>query len=188
LTDSASLIFVDTFAEILENSSGESVLSRHVLPQTRPILGLIPGANGKISWQIGQVSLVATRQAGVLLVPDKPELGNIQGLPNWLNPLPLPLESEQLAAVCHRIFAKANGNCEAALNLLIREPSIVVRSFGYRLWGDLGRFDIPLTFLAEAKSDEEPIRQVLVPYFREVMKRDEETVQRLADAIETVRH
>ncbi|MDR0338381.1 MAG: hypothetical protein LBI18_15005 [Planctomycetaceae bacterium] len=188
LTDSTSLIFVDTFAEILENNSGESISSRHVLPQTRPILGLIPDANGKISWQIGQVSLVATRQAGVLLVPDKPELGNIQGHPNWLNPLPLPPESEQLAAVCHRIFAKTNGNCEAALNLLIREPSIVVRSFGYRLWGDLGRFDIPLTFLAEAKPDEEPIRQVLVPYFREVMKRDEETVQRLADAIETVRN
>ncbi|MDR1270970.1 MAG: hypothetical protein LBK82_15755 [Planctomycetaceae bacterium] len=188
LTNPASLIFVDTFAEILENTPNESTLHRPVLPQTRPILGLIPEANGKISWQVGQVSLAATRQAGVLLVQEKPELGNIQGLPNWLNPLPLPPESEQLAAVCHRIFDKTDGNCEAALNLLIREPSIAVRSFGYRLWGDLGRFDIPLTFLSEAKPDEEPIRQVLVPYFREVMKRDEETVQRLADAIETVRH
>jgi hypothetical protein len=189
LTDSKSLIFVDTFAEILENNSSESIPNRrHVLPQTRPILGLIPDVSGKISWQVDQVSLVATQQAGVLLVSDKPELGNIQGLPNWLNPLPLPPESEHLATVCHRIFDKAEGNCEAALNLLIREPSIMVRSLGYRLWGDLGRFDIPLTFLSEAKPEEEPIRQVLVPYFREVMKRDEETVQRLADAIEAVRH
>jgi hypothetical protein len=188
LTDSKSLVFVDTFAEILENTSGESVPNRHALPQTRPILGLIPDGNGKISWQVDQVSLTTTKQAGILLIAEKPELGNIQGLPNWLNPLPLPPESEQLATVCHQIFDKTAGNCEAALNLLIREPSIVVRSFGYRLWGDLGRFDIPLTFLSEAKPDEEPIRQVLVPYFREVMKRDEETVQRLADAIETVRH
>ncbi|MDR2756399.1 MAG: hypothetical protein LBC20_11885 [Planctomycetaceae bacterium] len=190
LSDSTSLIFVDTFAEILENTPNESVPNHHhrnLLPQTRPILGLIPETNGKISWQVGQISLVATRQAGVLLIQEKPELGNIQGLPNWLNPLPLPPESEQLATICHRIFDKTNGNCETALNLLIREPSIVVRSFGYRLWGDLGRFDIPLTFLSEAKPDEEPIRQVLVPYFREVMKRDEETVQRLADAIESVR-
>jgi hypothetical protein len=187
LTDSKSLVFVDTFAEILENTSGESIPNRHVLPQTRPILGLIPDVNGKISWQVDQVSLTTTKQAGILLVAEKPELGNIQGLPNWLNPLPLPPESEQLLAVCHRIFDKTEGNCEAALNLLIREPSIVVRSFGYRLWGDLGRFDIPLTFLSEAKPEEESIRQVLVPYFREVMKRDEETVQRLADAIETVR-
>jgi hypothetical protein len=189
LTDSKSLVFVDTFAEILENNnSNESIPNRHVLPQTRPILGLIPDVNGKIAWQIDQISLVATKQAGVLLIAEKPELGNIQGLPNWLNPLPLPPESELLATVCHRIFDKTEGNCETALNLLIREPSIMVRSFGYRLWGDLGRFDIPLTFLAEAKPEEEPIRQVLVPYFREVMKRDEETVQRLADAIETVRH
>ncbi|MDR0705962.1 MAG: hypothetical protein LBF88_13400 [Planctomycetaceae bacterium] len=188
LTDSKSLVFVDTFAEILDNNSNESVPNRPVLPQTRPILGLIPDVNGKISWQVDRVSLVANKQAGVLLVAEKPELGNIQGLPNWLNPLPLPPESEHLATVCHRIFDKTEGNCEAALNLLIREPSIMVRSFGYRLWGDLGRFDIPLTFLSEAKPEDETIRQVLVPYFREVMKRDEETVQRLADAIETVRH
>jgi hypothetical protein len=188
LTGSKSLVFVDTFAEILENNSEESVPNRHILPQTRPILGLIPDVNGKISWQVDQISLVATKQAGVLLAAEKPELGNIRGLPNWLNPLPLPPESEHLVTVCHRIFDKTEGNCEAALNLLIREPSVVVRSFGYRLWGDLGRFDIPLTFLSEAKPEEETIRQVLVPYFREVMKRDEETVQRLADAIETVRH
>jgi hypothetical protein len=189
LIGTKSLIFVDTFAEIVETSDMETTEKNSLLPKTRPILGLLPDLDERISWQITDFGqpLVATRQAGILLVPEKLELGKIQGLPNWLNRLPLPQEGEALATVCRQVFDETGGNCELALNRLIRDSSIGIRSFGHRLWGDLGRFDVPLSFLSESAADDEPIRQMLIPYFREVMKRDEETVQRLADAIEAVR-
>ncbi len=113
--------------------------------------------------------------------------GRIQSLPDWLNRTPLPVEGRSLAAACYTIFESHAGDAEAALQALIAQASVSERFFGYRLWGDLGRFDVPLSLMAEANPEEENLRQVLVPYFREVMKRDEETVQRLADAIEEVK-
>jgi len=92
-----------------------------------------------------------------------------------------------LAEVCRQYFSEALGDGGKALARLIQDESPAVRTLGLRLWGDLGRFDIPIAVMAEKRQGEEAIRQVLNQYFEEVMRRDEETIQRLADAITTVK-
>lgn len=191
LSDSDSLVFVDTFAEILSSPPRGGLTTDSVAkpPETNTILGLLPGRSGTVSWasEKHDPPLVVHRETSVLFLNGKEEQGLIRNHPNWLRREALPEESRELATTCRRIFDESRENCEAALHTLIRDKSPAVRSFGYRLWGDLGRFDIPLSLLSQAENKEDPVRSVLVPYFREVMKRDEETVQRLADAIDAIR-
>lgn len=186
-----SLVFVDTFAEILSSSSQNEATGDSAVkpPQTNTILGLLPGRLETVSWSSGkhEPPLVIHRETSILFLEDKEEQGLIRNHPNWLRRASLSEESKELAMACRRIFDEARGNCETALYALIRDSSPIVRSLGYRLWGDLGRFDIPLSLLSQTDNKEDPVRSILVPYFREVMKRDEETVQRLADAIDAVR-
>ncbi len=188
-----SVVFVDTFAEVVSETkksaptnSPQNLQTRS--PKTCPILGFAPVNGDKISWRLDghKTPLIADRQSSVLLKQDEATLGRIQNLPGWLSRTPLPSEGRALAEACYKIFKAHAGNSEAALQALIAQQTVTERFFGYRLWGDLGRFDVPLALMAEAKPEEENLRQVLVPYFREVMKRDAETVQRLADAIEEV--
>jgi hypothetical protein len=97
-----------------------------------------------------------------------------------------------LAEACRRSFVDARGLApekvaEQALTWLIEDESRAVRTLGLRLWGDLGRFDVPLAVMAERRKDDESVRQVLGHYFREVMLRDAETIQRFADAIDEIK-
>lgn len=193
-----SLAFVDMFAEIVDTPSGETKeptghrntddLASSAKPN--PILGLIPSASETVLWTAEGTGrpLIAERETGIPLSGNRFDRGsNLLHAPHWLQPEPLSAEWRSLAAEGRRIFERHEGDCESALKQLIREESVALRSLGFRLWGDLGRFDIPLTYFSMAGSAEEPVRQILVAYFREVMKRDGETVQRLADAIDSVR-
>lgn len=181
-----SLVFIDTFAEIVEGTPEEDA-SR--APKTNPILGLLPDPSEPITWHIegGTGPLTTTHETSVLLAEGRHDQGRIRNHPNWLRRVSLPPDCREIEATCRRLFKEMDGNCESALFALIREPSLPARAFGFRLWGDLGRFDIPLSMLSQPEDKEDPIRAVLASYFREVMKRDGETVQRLADAIESVR-
>lgn len=188
-----SVVFVDTFAAVFDNppttiETDDPENAKNA--KTSPILGLLPGPNEKMLWQSEGRSapVVITAQTSVLLEKDNSDFGSIHHLPNWLQRTALTPEARQLAEECQKIFDEVGDNCESALHQLTQNPSVAVRSLGLRLWGDLGRFDVPLAFLSRSDIAEEPIRRVLVPYFREVMKRDEESVQRLADAIEIVRN
>ena len=91
-----------------------------------------------------------------------------------------------LAEACRRCFVDARGDGAQALAWLIQDESRAVRTLGLRLWGGLGRFDVPLTVM-EQRQENESVRQILVYYFKEVMRRDAETVQRFADAIEIIK-
>ena len=184
-----SVLFIDTFAEIVPTIPEPNVPLANATVKNNAILGLLPAPTESTSWlaENDVRPFTTNAQTSILLEKGRSDRGAIRNLPNWLQPTPLSDEDKMLAEICQQAFDKTKGNCEKALELLSQSPSVPVRSFANRLWGDLGRFDVPLLLLARSVSEDEPVRQILVPYFREVMKRDAETVQRLADAIDTVR-
>lgn len=185
-----SLVFIDTFAEVVESATAEkSATENETVQQTAPILGLLPDPTESVSWTFSGRSIpyVANRDTSFLLDEGRYDHGAIKHHPNWIRRISLPPEGREIELACRRIFKENNENCEAALHVMIRDHSLAVRSFGLRLWGDLGRFDVPLSVLDETKEKNEPINGILTGYFRDVMKRDEESVQRLADAIQAVR-
>jgi len=183
-----SLLFIDTFAEIADPSNGTKPPEEQ-RAKTSPILGFVPKNGERIVWKsISQpVPFYADSQGSILLQSDQYRFGEIRTLPNWLGTMPMSQEDRMLAEACRRCFVDARGEGEQALTWLIQNESRAVRTLGLRLWGDLGRFDVPLTVMAEKKKDDEAVRQVLVHYFNEVMRRDAETVQRFADAIEIIK-
>ncbi len=184
-----SLVFVDTFAGIVPGVAEPSPQASAPNGSTKcnTIVGLLPGQTETVLWLAnGQTKPLATQtQTSVLLDKNRSERGTIRNLPTWLQPSTLTPENQMIANACQQAFDDTNGNCEGALGLLSQHPSVAVRTFGGRLWGDLGRFDVPLTLLTRNNPEDEPIRLVLAGYFREAMKRDTETIQRLADAVET---
>jgi hypothetical protein len=149
-------------------------------------LGLLPDPNESISWLSAKpnVQSVTKSDMSIVLTDDRIERGIIRNHPNWLRRISVPAEGKQIETACLNVFNKENINIEAALQLLLKEKSDTIRSFGYRLWGDLGRFDVPLKGRI---FETESIQQTLIQYFKEVMKRDGESVQRLTDAIEKER-
>ena len=180
-----SVLFVDTFAEI-SDPPGSTKLPEEQKKRTSPILGFVPKNGERIVWHsVNQPQpFYVDRQGSVLLQSDQYRFGDIQHLPNWLGPMPMSQEDRILAETCRRCFADAGGNGEQALTWLIQDESRSVRTLGLRLWGDLGRFDVPVRVMAERQKEDESVRLVLVRYFEEVMRRDAETIQRFSDAIE----
>jgi len=183
-----SLLFIDTFAEISDPLKGAKPPEEQ-RAKTSPILGFAPKNGERIVWKsISQPQpFYADSQGSILLQSDQYRFGEIRTLPNWLGTLPMSQEDHMLVEACRRCFVDARGDGEQALTQLIQSESRAVRTLGLRLWGDLGRFDIPLTVMAERKKEDEAVRHVLVHYFDEVMRRDAETVQRFADAIEIIK-
>ncbi len=193
-----NLVFVDTFAEIVTSElsgelSGQTNVSELSLAEKRarsqPILGLLAKPDAAIFWNSSTRTepLVAESAVSVILNEGQSELGVIRHFPRWLERQKLSDYGHAMAAACDRVFRETGGYSEAALRALIEDSDQHVRAFGYRLWGDLGRFDIPLEILSRTNPEDEVVRQLLVPYFREVMKRDTETVQRLSDDVDKVR-
>ncbi|MDR2642495.1 MAG: hypothetical protein LBC74_06850 [Planctomycetaceae bacterium] len=187
---SKSIMFVDTFAEISRNStqssSNPSDNATEIQIGTNPILGLLPDPNESISWLSAKqnVPSVIKNDMSIVLRDGHSDRGIIRNHPNWLRRISVPAEGKQIESACLNTFNQENINIESALKTLLQEKSETIRFFGYRLWGDLGRFDIPL----KARNFEtESIQQSLIQYFKEVMKRDGESVQRLTDAIEKER-
>ena len=186
-TGTESVLFIDTFAEVTEPWDGQKQLGEQ-RGKTSPILGFVPKNGERIVWQsAGQPQpFYITSQGCLFLQSERYRFAQIR-LPNWLEVLPVSREDSALAEVCRRYFAEAHSDGEKALTRLIQDESPAARTLGLRLWGDLGRFDVPIAVIAERRQGEEAIRHVLNQYFEEVMRRDEETIQRLADAIETVK-
>jgi len=187
-TGMESVLFIDTFAEISE-SMDSSRSTEEQGRRTSPILGFAPRNGERIAWQSANQPqpFFADTQGSVLLQSDRYRFGEVRNLPNWLGAMPVSPEDRMLAEVCRRYFAEAQGNGEQALTQLTQDESPAVRTLGLRLWGDLGRFDVPIAAAAERRQGEEAIRHVLNQYFEEVMRRDGETIQRFADAIQSVR-
>ncbi|MDR1485771.1 MAG: hypothetical protein LBT09_13235 [Planctomycetaceae bacterium] len=189
---SKSVMFVDTFAEIsrssaqsVTNTAGNSSVAE-IQIGTNPILGLLPDPSESISWLSAKqnVPSVVKSDMSIVLTAGRSERGIIRNHPNWLRRISVPAEGKQIETACLNIFNKENINIESALQMLLQEKSETIRSFGYRLWGDLGRFDVPLKGRI---FETESIQLSLVQYFKEVMKRDGESIQRLTDAIEKER-
>ena len=187
-TGTESVLFIDTFADVSE-PPGSSELPGTQRARTSPILGFAPRNGERIIWQSASQPqpFFADTQGSVLLQSDRYRFGEVRNLPNWLGAMPVSSEERMLAEVCRRYFEEAQGNGEQALTRLVQNESPAVRTLGLRLWGDLGRFDVPIATVAERRQGEEAIRHVLNQYFEEVMRRDDETVQRFADAIQSVR-
>ena len=183
-----SVLFIDTFAEIADPSNSTKPAEEQK-PKSSPILGFVPKNGERIIWKsISQPQpFVVESQGSVLLQVNQYRFGAIRTLPNWLGAMPMSPEDRMLAETCRQCFVDARGNGEQALTWLIQNESRSVRTLGLRLWGDLGRFDVPLTVMAEKRKEDDSVRQVLVHYFNEVMRRDEETIQRFADAIEIIK-
>ncbi|MDR3182289.1 MAG: hypothetical protein LBT89_05090, partial [Planctomycetaceae bacterium] len=129
----------------------------------------------------------ASNRGSLLLQADGYSFAEIQRVPNWLQAVPQTPDEKRLADDVRRIFAEVQGNSEAALNRLIRDKSLDLRALGFRLWGDLGRFDVPLAVSAAKRPEDESVRQMLTAYFNEVMKRDSETILRFSAAIQSVK-
>jgi hypothetical protein len=183
-----SLLFVDTFAEIAD-PQGKAKLPEEQRSKRSPILGFVPHNEDKIVWQaFGQPQpLIVETQGSMILQSNQYRFGEIRHLPNWLRPMPMPPEDCQLANVCQQYFIEARGDGEKALTRMTQNDSPPIRALGLRLWGDLGRFDVPLAVRAEKRPEDEAVRLILGRYFREVMLRDAETIQCLADAIEVIK-
>ena len=188
VTGTDSVLFVDTFAEISAPPDSTKP-PEDQKPKTGPILGFVPKNGERIVWKsISQPQpFYVNTQSSVLLQSDQYRFGEIQNLPNWLGPIPMSPEDRMLAETCRRCFVDARGDGEQALTWLIQDESRSVRTLGLRLWGDLGRFDVPVTVMAARRQEDEAVRLVLTHYFEEVMRRDAETLQRFSDAIEIVK-
>jgi hypothetical protein len=186
-TGTESVVFIDTFAEVSEPQDSAK-LPEGQKPNTSSILGFVPKNGERLVWQsVSQPQPFHTDSQGcVLLQSERYRFADIR-LPNWLGTMPATQEDRALAEMCRQSFAEAHGDGERALTQLIRSESPAVRTLGLRLWGDLGRFDVPLTVMAEKRKEDDSVRQVLNYYFKEVMRRDAETVQRFADAIEIIK-
>jgi len=190
-TGTNSVLFIDTFAEISDPPNSVRI-SEEQKPKPCPILGFVPKNGERFVWQsVSQPQpFYIDSQGCVLLQSGQYRFGEVR-LPTWLGAVPMSQEDRMLAEVCWRYFATVRGNDEQALmqalTRLVQNESPAVRTLGLRLWGDLGRFDVPIAMVAERRQGEETIRRVLNQYFEEVMRRDEETVQRFADAIEIVK-
>ena len=182
-----SLLFVDTFAEISDPPG--SVKPPEEKKKTSPIVGFVPQNEGRMIWRSLDQSqpFVVESQGSLLLQADQYRFGEFRNLPNWLGPMPMSPEDRMLAEACRRYFVDTSGDGEKALTQMVQDESIAVRTLGLRLWGDLGRFDVPLSVMAAKRPEDEPVRRILGRYISEVMRRDAETVQRLADAIEVVK-
>ncbi|MDR0391890.1 MAG: hypothetical protein LBH59_08285 [Planctomycetaceae bacterium] len=183
-----SVMFVDTFAEV-SRSPTQSELNTNAAEMqigTNPILGLLPDPSESISWLSAKpnVQSVTKSDMSIVLSDGRVERGIIRNHPNWLRRISVPAEGKQIESACMNIFNRKNISIESALQELLQEKSDIIRSFGYRLWGDLGRFDVPLKGRI---FETESIQQSLIQYFKEVMKRDGESIQRLTDAIEKER-
>jgi hypothetical protein len=183
-----SILFIDTFAEIFDAPNSMKPQEERKA-KTGPILGFVPKNGEQIVWQANnqRQPLTVNTQGSVLLQSDQYRFGEYRHLPHWLGAMPMSPEDRMLAETCRRCFVDARGDGEKALTWLIQDESPTVRTLGLRLWGDLGRFDIPLTLEAERREEDESVRLVLVRYFEEVMRRDAETVQRFADAIDNIK-
>ena len=187
-----SILFIDTFADISESSNGTRSPEEQKA-MTGPILGVVPKNGERIAWQTANQPqpFYINALGSVLLQSERYRLGEIRYLPSWIQTVPLPPENRALADVCRRYFAETQiyGDWagERALIRLIQDESLAVRALGYRLWGDLGRFDVPIAAVAERRQGEEEIRRVLNQYFNEVMRRDEESVQRFAEDLEEIK-
>ena len=183
-----SILFIDSFAEIFD-APNSTKPQEEQKAKTSPILGFVPKSGERIVWQAAnqRQPLPVDSQGSVLLQSDQYRFGEIRHLPNWLGAIPMSPEDRMLAETCRRCFVDAGGDGEKALTWLIRDESRAVRTLGFRLWGDLGEFSVPLTVLSEKREEDESVRLVLVRYFEEVMRRDAETIQRFADAIEIIK-
>jgi len=187
-TGTESMLFIDTFAEVFDPPKTVKPVEEQKT-RTSPILGFVPKDGERIVWKLNsqQQPLSVDTQGSVLLQSDQYRFGEIPHLPNWLGEMPMLPDNRMLAEACRRCFSDANGNGEQALTWLSEHESRAVRTLGFRLWGDLGRFDIPLAVVSAKRQEDEAICQVLKQYFNEVMRRDEESVHRLADAIDIVK-
>ena len=183
-----SLLFIDTFANIAD-PPGKITPPEERKAKRGQILGFVPKNGDRIVWKSNKhpQPLFVESQGSVLLQSDQYGLCEIRNLPNWLGPIPMSQEDRSLAEVCRRCFVEAGGDGEKALTQMVQDESRAVRTLGLRLWGDLGRFDVPLTVMTAKRPEDEAIRMVLGRYFQGVMYRDAETIQRFADAIEAVK-
>jgi hypothetical protein len=202
-----SVAFVDTFAEISRNitpneyqqnpnlnpnSNSINAINQNKETQIgmNPILGLLPDPTESISWITNNQNnyhtpAITKNDISIVLANGKTERGIIRNHPNWLRRTSTPEEGKQIESACINIFNQKNINLESALQTLSQEKSETTRAFAYRIWGDLGRFDIPL----KAKIHEtNSIQLALIQYFKEVIKRDKETIQRLTEAIKKERN
>jgi hypothetical protein len=187
VTGTESIMFIDTFAEITAPPGSTKLPEEQ--KQKGAILGFVPKNGEHLHWKLHsqpQPFTIST-QGSMVMQPDQYRFGEIRNLPHWLEPMSMSQEEQMLAETCRRYFNDARGNGEKALTQLIQDESYAVRTRGYRLWGDLGRFDIPMTVMVAKKPEDEAVRLVLVRYFDEVMLRDAETIQRFADALEMLK-
>ena len=182
-----STLFIDSFSEITIPATNARA-SESQGPKTSPILGFVPRQGEQIVWQAdNQIQpFQVTSQGGMMLQSERYEFGQVI-LANWLGTMSIQPEHRMLAELCRQSFAEAAGDDGRALDRLIRHEFPSVRVLGLRLCGDLGDFTVPLKETKKLSKEEEPIRNVLNQYFEAVLRRDAETLQRLADAIENVR-
>jgi hypothetical protein len=181
-----SVLFIDSFAVISDQNVNVVPGQK---PRTAPILGFLPKNDESIVWKSTRQSepVSVDTQRSVLLHSDKYQFAAIQNMPNWLGTIDLSLEDRMLAEACQRCFADADGDAVKALTSLVQDKSSATRALGYRLWGDLGEFTVPLTMVRENKKEHEAIRLTLRQYIDDVMLRDEETVNGLSEALEAMR-
>ena|GEM_PF-1850902 len=189
VSGTTSTLFIDTFAEVSNPNARTNILLQQDItrPRISPILGFIPRNGEHIVWHAEKQTqpFPVTSQGSVMLYSDRYQFGQIQTLPNWLGNLPMTQDDRRLAELCRQFFAEGEG--EQALNRLTQHAAPTVRLLGLRLWGDLGNFVEPLDAMRQRNPEDEAVRTVLGQYFEEVMRRDSETIQRFADAINVIR-
>lgn len=149
-----------------------------------------PGISGEAATALSAASPVPTASFDIpssILFDDGRYIGApLRKSPSWILDTGNEQERADLEAEASRAFRQSvdtpTVSCEDALSRLVLHDDPAVRALGCRLWGDLGKFDVPLELLTREPPND-PVRRVLVVYFREVLRRDSETIERLADAV-----
>ncbi|MDR3111423.1 MAG: hypothetical protein LBU65_17265 [Planctomycetaceae bacterium] len=198
-----STVFIDTFAEIVTRGSDDSQTMTDDpssgLPEkktsTRTVVGIVPQDDAHVvHWQQGTDSVPIVKPTTILLEQGFYDRATLQQLPKWLNVKEKRNDVINIGNTVLKLFEQ-DGNAvttETALTKMIHHEDADVRALGYRLWGDLGRFKIPIRLLQEEVTDDdneqeavktESIRRMLTTYFKEVKRRDSETVARFNDEL-----
>ncbi|MGL4943200.1 MAG: hypothetical protein ACRC46_08410 [Thermoguttaceae bacterium] len=128
---------------------------------------------------------VPVRQSIAVLLGHNAAAGYATSLPNWLtatSSLSSSPSGSRLIAAWHEASADGDDDLGNILGRLGTNRVPEVRGFALRLWGDLGHFNAPLTAFTSNSGDDD-VRGVMSVYFREVLRRDRETITRLTDAI-----
>lgn len=193
-----SIVFIDTFARIAGRAAFDAPLTdwtslvrnwnRLVEPARLPreiVIGFLPDERREtvFHWRGDTLPEVTPlHRRGALLLGDTTAQWYDTPIPTWIVAPLSPTTAFLVDAWLATQRDVGSDDLPAILGYLVESGSPDAASLALRLWGDLGHFAAPLAAFRSLESDT-AVRAVLAIYFREVLRRDQESIVRLNDAV-----